>query len=111
MTLTQIIKRIYKSSKQTVDACSMVHVLVAVFVRRHTINIDRFPNLISAVAAADTILVNKAEEQLSAHGEIISLHDLVTCFESLICYSSITSNIILAPSLKLFWNNRHSAMV
>ena len=57
MTLTQIIKRIYKSSKQTVDACSMVHVLVAVFVRRHAINIDRFPNLISAVAAADTILV------------------------------------------------------
>lgn len=84
MTLTQIIKRIYKSSKQTVDACSMEHVLVAVFVRRHAINIDRFPNLISAVAAADTILVNKAEEQLSAHGEIISLHDLVTCFESLI---------------------------
>ena len=26
-------------------------------------------------------------------------------------YSSITSNIILAPSLKLFWNSRHSAMV
>lgn len=84
MTVTQIIKRIYKSAKQTVDVCSMVHVLVAVFVRRHAINIDRFPNLISAVAAADTILVNKAEEQLSAHGEIISLHDLVTCFESLI---------------------------
>mgnify|MGYP006943544183 CR=1 FL=1 len=55
MTLTQIIKRIYKSSKQTVDACSMVHVLVAVFVRRHAINIDRFSNLISAVGLSEWI--------------------------------------------------------
>ena len=26
-------------------------------------------------------------------------------------YSSMTSNIILAPSLKLFWNIRHSVVI
>ena len=28
-----------------------------------------------------------------------------------VLYSSMTSNIILSPSLKLFWNIRHSVMV
>lgn len=84
MTVTQIINRIYKKSKHSVDACGMACVLVSVFVRTHSTPIEKFPNLLSTVAKADPILVNIVEEQLSAHGVCLSLHDLVTCFESLI---------------------------
>ena len=84
MTIIQIIKRICKRSQETVDAHSIVSVLVAIFVRDNTINIEQFPNLISAETNADKKLVNLVEKQLSAHGVRMSLHDLVTCFESLV---------------------------
>lgn len=84
MTIIQIIKRICKRSQETVDAHSIVSVLVAIFVRDNTLNIEQFPNLISAETNADKKLVNLVEKQLSAHGLRMSLHDLVTCFESLV---------------------------
>lgn len=84
MTITQIIKRICKSSKQTVDARSITSVLVSIFVRDNALNIERFPNLILVEANADKQLINLVEKRLSAHGLRISLHDLVTCFESLV---------------------------
>lgn len=84
MTITQIINRICKSSKQTVDARSITSVLVSIFVRDNALNIERFPNLILVEANADKQLINLVEKRLSAHGLRISLHDLVTCFESLV---------------------------
>ena len=43
MTVTQIINRIYKKSKHSVDACGMACVLVSVFVRTHSTPIEKFP--------------------------------------------------------------------
>ena len=48
MAIIQIIKRICKRSQETVDVHSIVSVLVAIFVRDNALNIEQFPNLISA---------------------------------------------------------------
>ena len=66
MTIIQIIKRICKRSQETVDAHSILSVLVAIFARDNTLNIEQFPNLISAETNADKKLVNLVEKQLSA---------------------------------------------
>lgn len=84
MTITQIIKRICKKTQETIDARDVVSVLVAIFVRANALNIERFPNLLSAETSADKQLVILVEKQLSVHELRISLQDLVTCFESLV---------------------------
>ena len=58
MTIIQIIKRICKRSQETVDAHSIVSVLVAIFVRYNALSIEQFPNLILAETNADLQLVN-----------------------------------------------------